>query len=79
MVRWKALAAAEVTAIEGDVERARTLLVALTAEVSEVTRDEFAARADVATAVAAEAAKAAANTKLGNTVASGNVSGAYAV
>jgi hypothetical protein len=66
MLRWKTLAAAEVSAIEGDVARARVLLVALTAEVSEVTRDEFDARAALATAVAEEAAKALANTKLGD-------------
>lgn len=76
MVRWKALAAAEVDAIEADVVRARALLVALTAEVAEVTRDEFAARAAVDTATAAEAAKALANTKLGNTT---TPTGAYAV
>jgi len=82
MVRWKALAAAEVDAIEADVVRARALLVALTAEVSEVTRDEFQARADVDTAVDAEAAKAEAQRKLGNaesTPGDGTATGAYAV
>ena len=76
MVRWKALAAAEVDAIEADVVRARALLRALTAEVAEVTRDEFAARAAVDTATAAEAAKALAFTKLGSTA---TPTGAYAV
>jgi outer membrane PBP1 activator LpoA protein len=65
MVRWKAMAADEVAAIEGDIGRARALLTALTQEIAPVARAESDARANLAAAVAAEEAKADAILELG--------------
>lgn len=82
MVRWKEMAAAEVAAIEGDIGRARVLLTALTQEIAPVARAESDARANLATALAAEATKDAANVELGTAASSStadDATGAYAI
>lgn len=52
MVRWKALATAEISAIQGDVGRARALLTALTEEVADTARLESTARMALDNAIA---------------------------
>jgi len=52
MVRWKALATAEIAAIDGDVVRARALLTALTEEVADTARLEATARMALDNAIA---------------------------
>jgi hypothetical protein len=80
MLRWKTLAAAEVTSIQGDVTRARALLIALTAEVAEQTREEAAARTALFLAEDQETAKALAVERLGTDPSTGaTATGAYAV